>query len=107
MAVYARGPKKIYYTDFWFAGQRIQESTKTTRLTLAREYEKSKRLSLERAFSGLPAEQPKRRIRTVLDCTRKYGKGHTGRGKTKQWIAERLQHVERLLGNVLLLDLTE
>ncbi|HUI77969.1 MAG TPA: site-specific integrase [Bryobacteraceae bacterium] len=107
MAVYRRGPKKIYYTDFWFAGQRIQESTRTTRLTLAREYEKNRRLALERALSGLPVEEPQVRIRTVRDCTKKYAAEHTGRAKTKQWIAERLAHIDRQLGGRLLPDLTE
>jgi len=107
MAVYPRGPKKIYYTDFWFGGQRIQESTKTTRLTIAREYEKQRRLSLERARAGLPVEEPRQRIRSVKDCTKKYAAEHRGRPKTKLWIAQRVAPLERLLGNRLLVDLTE
>lgn len=107
MAVYRRGPKKIYYTDFWFAGQRIQESTRSTRVTLAREYEKNRRLALERALSGLPVEQPRERIRTVKGCTTKYAAERSRRAKTKQWIAERVPHLDRLLGSRLLSDLTE
>jgi integrase len=49
------------------------------------------------------------RISTVLDCTKAYRKayeqGH--REKSITWVAERLTHVEKALGNVLLPDLTE
>ena len=45
----------------------------------------------------------------MLDCTKAYRvaykQGH--REKSVTWVAERLAHVERLLGNVLLPDLTD
>jgi integrase len=99
----------VLWYEFTYAGKRIRESAKTTRRTIAVEAEKRKRLDLERARAGLPVEAPSTRISTVLDCTKAYRKafdqGH--REKSRVWVAERLAHVERLLGTALLPDLTE
>src|SRR4051794_6387937 len=100
---------KVYWYEFIYVGKRIRESAKTTRKTLAVEAEKQCRLRLERAHAGLPVEAPATRINTVSDFTKAYRKayeqGH--RVKSQTWVAERLPHVEKALGNVLLPDLTE
>ena len=100
---------KVYWMEFTYASKRIRESCKTTRKTIAMETEKKRRLELERAYAGLPVEAPATRIKTVLDCTRAYTKayqqGH--RLKSISWVSERIAHVDRLLGNVLLPSLTE
>jgi integrase len=99
----------VYWYEFIYGGKRIRESAKTTRKSIAAEAEKRKKLELERAYAGLPVESAAMRIHTVLDCTRAYRKayeqGH--REKSKAWVAERLPHVEKALGNVLLPELTE
>ncbi len=99
----------VYWYEFTYANKRIRSSAKTTRKTIAIEAEKQHRLRLERAHAGLPVDAPATRINTVLDCTKAYRvaykQGH--REKSITWVAERLEHVERLLGNVLLPDLTE
>ncbi|MGA3020310.1 MAG: site-specific integrase [Bryobacteraceae bacterium] len=99
----------VYWYEFTYANKRIRESAKTTRKTIAVEAEKRKRLDLERAYAGLPVEAAAMRINTVLDCTKAYRKayeqGH--REKSLTWVAERLPHVEKALGSVLLPDLNE
>ena len=99
----------MWWSGFIYAGKRIRESAKTTRKSIAVEAEKRKRLELERAYAGLPVEAPVMRINTVLNCTQAYRKayeqGH--REKSKTWVAERLPHVEKALGNLILPDLTE
>lgn len=99
----------VYWYEFIFGGKRIRESAKTTRKSIATEAEKRKRLELERAYAGLPVEAAAMRISTVLDCTKAYRKayelGH--RAKSQTWVKERLPHVEKALGNVLLPELTE
>jgi integrase len=101
--------QKVWWYEFIYAGKRIRESCKTTRKTIAGEAEKRRRLELERAYAGLPIEAPAMRISTVLDCTKAYREayqqGH--REKSQTWVAERLPHVEKALGSVLLPDLTE
>ena len=100
---------KVYWYEFIYASKRIRESAKTTRKSIAVEAEKRKKLELERAYAGLPVEAAAMRINTVLDCTKAYRKayeqGH--REKSLTWVAERLPHVEKALGNLLLPDLTE
>lgn len=119
MAVYRpkyRDPKtgklvasQVWWYEFTFAGKRYRGSTKETRKTLAGEFEKGERLRIERAFAGLPTEQPAQRVRTVSEALKSYRKAYdTGhREKSVSWVKERTAHVERLLGGTILPDLTE
>jgi integrase len=119
MAVYkptyrdkATGEKKqqdVWWYHFRYAGTRIQESAKTTRRTIAVKAEERRKLELERALAGLPSEKAADRIRTVLGALTAYRKGYAlaHRPKSVAWVAERTVHVERLLGNTLMPDLTE
>ena len=107
MSVYRRGG--TWWVEFTFAGKRVRESAKTTRKTIAKEYERRRRLELEKALAGIPSEDRTKRLRTVKEATREYLKsyrvGH--RPKSVTWATERLAHVDRILGEVLLPDLTE
>jgi hypothetical protein len=49
---------RVWWYSFCFAGERIQESSKTHLKTIAKEAEKDHRRRLERASAGLPSEQP-------------------------------------------------
>jgi integrase len=51
MALYKRGG--IWWYEFWFQGQRIRESARTTSKTVAKEAERSRRSKLERAVNGI------------------------------------------------------
>jgi integrase len=99
----------VWWYDFIFAGKRYRGSTELTLKTLAIDYEKNQRRRLERALAGLPTEPPTQRIRTVSEALKTYRKGYdTGhREKSIAWVKERVAHVERLLGNAVLPDLTE
>jgi integrase len=100
---------QVWWYEFIFAGKRYRASTKETRKTLAVEFEKTERLKIERAFAGLPTQQPAQRLRTVSEALKAYRKAYeTGhREKSVAWVKERAAHVERLLGGVILPDLTE
>jgi len=107
MAVYKRGNQ--WWVEFTIAGKRVRESAKTTRKTIAKEYERSRKLEFERVFAGLPSEERSKRLRSVSESIAEYLKGYgiDHRPKSIQWAKDRLAHVERLLGEVLLPDLTE
>ena len=114
MALYKRGTKGkttkgIWWYSFNFAGKRIQESTKTTRLTLAREAERQRRRELEGVHAGVPLEERALRIRSVSEVVKlyleTYGANH--RPKSLEWTTGRLAHIKRLMGSLLLPDLTE
>ena len=120
MAVYRpkyRDPKTgelvestIWWCEFSFAGKRYRESTEESRKTLALEFEKRKRLGLERfhATGKRPADQANM-LGTVREAVKRYrdsySEGH--RAKSVAWVQERSEHVQRLLGGVTAFDLTE
>jgi hypothetical protein len=117
MGLYRRGPapadpkkdRRIWHFEFIFAGRRIRGSTKTYRVSLAEDVEKNKRLELERAYAGIPADKPEARIDRVADRIKLYLKHYPSnhRAKSVIFVTQRLKHVQRLLGSVLLMDLTE
>lgn len=74
MAVY-RGKRngevsKFYVCEFVTYGKRIQESTGGTSKTVAKEYERRRKVELERAAVGLPTEQKANRIRIVSEVVK-------------------------------------
>ena len=100
---------KVWWYNFSFAGQRIQESSKSTRKSVAKEAEKQKRLELERALAGIPSEKPETRIRTIAAALNEYESGYcvNHRQKSVLVVQNRSAHLERLLGSVLLHDISE
>ncbi len=100
---------KFYVCEFFIHGKRIQESTGTTSKTVAKEYEKLRRSELERAATGMPTEQKANRIRTVAEVVKPYLEAYelNHRAKSILFSRGRLEHVCRVLGTVLLSDLTE
>ena len=113
MAVYRPkrkgGVSKYYICEFVYQGKRFQESTGATSKTVAKEYEKRRKVELERAAAGLPTEQKANRIRTVADVIRTYLHGYTltHRPSSVDFATLRLGLVDRLLGTTVLSDLTE
>ena len=119
MAVYRpkyRDPKtarlvraSIYWVEFTLAGKRVRESAKTTRKTIATEYEKRRRLELEQAYAGLPVEDPASRIRSVKEILASYRTAYelNHRAHSIASMRSALKNVEKYLGDALLPDLTE
>ena len=100
---------KFYVCEFVIHGKRIQESTGTTSKTVAKEFEKRRRAELERAAVGMPTEQKANRILTVAEVVKPYLEAYelNHRAKSILFSKGRLEHVCRVLGTVLLSDLTE
>jgi integrase len=100
---------KIWWYEFSFADRRIRESAKTKLLTLAREAEANRRRELERAYAGMPSEQAVDRVQSVADLVKAYKSGYAvnHRAKSIVWVKDRTAHVVRLMGSLLLPDLTE
>jgi integrase len=101
---------RVFWYEFTFVGRRIRESSKSTRKTIAMDAEKNRRLELERAYSGQGTSEPAaQRVRTVKSALAEYRKAYpiNHRAKSVAAVNERAPHVERLLGNLLMPDLTE
>jgi integrase len=107
MAVFKRGD--VFWYEFIFAGKRIRESTKSHSKTVAKEAEKDRRRSLERTLAGLPSEKRTDRIQTVSDVVGRYLNHYSlnHRPTSVVFANGRLAHVLRLLGSLVLPDLTE
>jgi integrase len=99
----------IWWYEFTIAGRRIRESSGTSRKTLAVEAEKRRRLELEKALSGMPAEARENRIADVSgmvdDYQAHYAVNH--RPNAVIWSVNCLKHIKRVLGTRLLVDLNE
>ncbi|HTQ54370.1 MAG TPA: hypothetical protein VMI94_07910 [Bryobacteraceae bacterium] len=107
MAVYKRGG--TWWYEFIFAGKRVRESAKTSRKTIALEAQRQRRLELERALSGLPVKDRDDRIRSVADFLKPYVEtyGINHRSSALAYVTSCSKNLERLLGLVLLPDLSE
>ncbi len=106
MGVYKRGNNWWY--EFTYAGRRVRESANTTRKTLAVEAEKRRRLEMERASVGLPSESPNDRVRGVSAVLKAFAEayGVNHRGKSLLVVQNRSAHLERLMGGLLLSEVT-
>jgi integrase len=105
------GEKKqseIWWYHFTFAGRHFQESSKSTRKTVAREAEKQRRAELERALNGVPIEKREDRIRTVSTALQEYEQAYAvnHRKNSLTIVQMRGPHVDRLLGRLLVPDIT-
>lgn len=107
MAVYKRG--NTWWYKFLFAGKLIRESTKSSRKTVAVEAARNRRSELERTYAGMPQEKREDRIRTVADVVKPYLDHYrlNHRVQSQAFANARLVHVRRLLGAVILPELTE
>ncbi len=119
MAVYKptyRDPKTgevkksaVWWYSFTFSGKRVQESSKSTRKTIAVEAEKRRRLELERAYAGMPSSGGADRVASVAERIKTYLESYASshRRNSITFAKHRLAHVKRLLGSCLQCDLTE
>jgi hypothetical protein len=117
MAVYRpsyRDPKsgktlksKVWWYHFTFAGRHIQESSKSTRKTIAVEAEKRRRLELERGFNAVE-DKRQDRIRTVGEMADAYMFEYRLRHPRSTTFAEyAIGHIKRLAGSLMSIDVSD
>jgi hypothetical protein len=107
MSLFRRG--RTWWFEILFCGQRIRKSSKSELKTVARAAEADHRRQLEKTFAGLPMENREDRVRTVAAAVEgylaDYRLGH--RPKSVLFAEGRLKNVVRLLGTMLIHELTE
>ena len=69
MSLFQRGD--IWWYEFWFAGRRIRESSKSESKTVAKTAEKNRRRELEEGFNNF-ADLRQERIRTFTEMADDY-----------------------------------
>ena len=104
MAVYKRGG--VWWYHFVFAGRRIQESSKSTRKTIATEAEKNRRLELERSFNAVE-DRRHESVRSVSEVADKFFEDYKVRNPKSETFADyALGHVRRPIGATLVVDVS-
>jgi integrase len=97
----------IWWYEFWFAGRRIRESSKSESKTVAKTAEKNRRRELEEGFNNF-ADQRQERIRTFAEMADEYFDAYKLRLPDSARFAEyAIDHLKRHLGSKMLVDFNE
>ena len=105
MSLSKRG--SVWWYEFWFAGRRVRESSKTSSKTLAKAAEQKRRRELEAGFNNLE-DVRQERVRPIHELADEYLISYTLRNPRSATFAEyALGHVKRLLGDKMLVDISE
>ena len=105
MSLFRRG--EVWWYEFWFAGRRIRESSKSASKTVARNAEQKRKRELEQGFNDF-TDVRQERVRTFGDLAREYLENYKLRlPQSAVYAAYAVGHVVRLLGPKMLVDITE
>jgi len=105
MSLFRRGD--VWWYEFWFAGRRVQEATKSTSKTVAHMAEQNRRRELEQGFNNL-SDTRHERIRTFNELADEFFAAYKLRLPDSAVFAEyAVRHLKRLLGNKMLVDFSE
>jgi integrase len=104
MALFKRG--QVWWYKFYFAGQEIRESSKSTSKIVAKAAEQQRHRELEAGFHNLKEER-QQRIRYLGDVIAEYLEGYRLRFKSGNFADYALGHVSRLLGPKMIVDINE
>jgi integrase len=101
-----RKAASVWWYKFYFAGQFIRESAKTTSKTLAKQAEQKRHRDLEEGFNGL-VDRRDDRIRTLSELAGAYLAGYKLRARSGPFAEYALGHVTRHLGKTMAIEVTE
>ncbi len=104
MALFKRG--EVWWYKFYFAGELIRESSKSSSKTVAKAAEQQRRRELEAGFHNI-REVRQQRIRCLSDIIDDYLVGYRLRYRAARFAEHALGHVSRLLGSEMAVDINE
>ena len=105
MSLSKRG--NVWWYEFWFSGRRVRESSKTNSKTLAKAAEQKRRRELEEGFNNFE-DLRRERVRTIREVADDYLTSYRLRHSRSATFAEyAVGHVERLLGDKMIVDVNE
>ncbi len=96
----------MWWYKFYFAGQFIRESAKSTSKTVAKDAENQRRRELEQGFHNL-RQRRENRIRLLRDVADEYLADYKLRFRGITFAEYAIGHVVRYLGDKLLVDIDE
>jgi hypothetical protein len=89
VSIFRRG--KVWWYEFWFAGRRIQESTKSGSKTIAKLSERLRRRELESGFN-LIGDHRQEQIRPVREVAQEYLTSYLLRFRGKTFAEYAVKH---------------
>jgi integrase len=105
LSLFQRGD--IWWYEFWFAGRRIRESSKSESKTVAKTAEKNRHRELEEGFNNF-ADLRQERIRTFTEMADDYFDAYKLRLPHSARFAEyAIDHLKQQLGSKMLVDFNE
>ena len=105
MSLFRRGD--VWWYEFWFAGRRVQESSKSTSKTIARTAEQDRKRELEKGFNNF-TDTRHERIRSFSEVATDFYDGYKLRLPDSAVFADyAIGHLKRLLGSKMLVDFNE
>ena len=105
LSLFQRGD--IWWYEFWFAGRRIRESSKSESKTVAKSAEKNRRRELEEGFNNV-SDVRRERVRPVGEIADEFFEEYKLRLPQSATFAEyAIDHIKRLVGDKMLVDMNE
>ena len=104
MAVFKRG--NVWWYEFVFAGRRVRESAKSASKTVAQMAEQTRRRELEKGFNGFEDTRDER-IRSVKELAAAYLEDYRMRHRSITFATYAVGNVTRLLGECMVVDVTD
>ena len=97
MSLFQRGD--IWWYEFWFAGRRIRESSKSESKTVAKSAEKNRRRELEEGFNNV-SDVRRERVRVMREIADEFFEEYKLRLPQSSTFAEyAIGHIKRLVGD--------
>lgn len=104
MSLFKRG--NIWWYEFWFAGRRIQESSKSTSKTIAKQAEQQRKRELELGFNAIE-DARERNVLTLRDKATEYLESYGLRNRSTTFADYAIRHLLEFLGARMLVDIDE
>src|ERR1700739_4654956 len=105
MSLFQRGD--FWWYEFWFAGRRIRESSKSKSKTVAKTAEKNRRRELEEGFNNV-SDVRRERVRAMGEIADEFFEEYKLRLPQSATFAEyAIGHIKRLVGDKMLVDMNE
>jgi integrase len=105
MSLFRRGD--VWWYEFWFAGRRIRESSKSPSKTVAKGAEQKRKRELEAGFNNF-TDQRHERIRTFSEMADEFFAAYKLRlPQSAVFAGYAVNHLKRLLGGKMLVDFNE
>jgi hypothetical protein len=105
MSTFQRGD--VWWYEFWFAGRRIRESSKSESKTVAKTAEKNRRRELEEGFNNI-VDVRRERVRSMREIADAFLDEYKLRLPQSATFAEyAIGHITRLVGDKMLVDMNE